>query len=108
MQGYLARRGAVRTACGVCVYGPFARCAQVSFKAAANKHVLPVACRAAKTTPAPAASSSTGQPQPPIGALTAEVTRDKVKAALIRLANNDAFVNLLAQELRTVGLLQYQ
>jgi hypothetical protein len=35
------------------------------------------------------------------------MTRDKVKAALIRLANNDAFVNLLAQELRTVGLLQY-
>jgi hypothetical protein len=29
-----------------------------------------------------------------------------VKAALIRLANNDAFVNLLSQELRTVGLLQ--
>jgi hypothetical protein len=68
--------------------------------------ILLVACRAAKTTPAPAVNSTTGQPQPPIGALSPEVTRDKVKAALIRLANNDEFVNLLAKELRTVGLLQ--
>ena len=34
------------------------------------------------------------------------MVHDKVKTALIRLANNEAFVNLLAQELRTVGLLQ--
>lgn len=63
-------------------------------------------CRAAKVTPAPAASSSGGQPQPPIGALSQDQVRDKVKAALIRLANNDAFVNMLARELKTVGLLQ--
>jgi hypothetical protein len=69
--------------------------------------------RAAKSTQSGgqlAASGSTGAlraaPQPPIGALSPEVVRDKVKAALIRLANNDAFVDAMAQELRTVGLLQ--
>lgn len=65
--------------------------------------------RASKSTPVPTASSSggpRGQPQPPIGALSPEMVHDKVKTALIRLANNEAFVNLLAQELRTVGLLQ--
>lgn len=63
-------------------------------------------CRAAKTTPVAAATTPGGQPQPPIGALNPDQVRDKVKAALIRLANNDTFVNQLAQELRTVGLLQ--
>lgn len=70
--------------------------------------------RAAKVTPSgptPAAAGSGGgaaraQPQPPIGVLSPEVVREKVKAALIRLANNDAFVDILAQEMRTVGLLQ--
>jgi hypothetical protein len=38
--------------------------------------------------------------------LSPEAIRDKVKTALIRLANNDAFVDSLAQELKTVGLLQ--
>lgn len=69
-------------------------------------YVLFVFCRAAKSTPAAPASSTGGQPQPPIGALSPDQVRDKVKAALIRLANNEAFVNSLAQELRTVGLLQ--
>jgi hypothetical protein len=38
--------------------------------------------------------------------LSPELVRDKVKAMLIRLANNDGFVDMLAQEMRTVGLLQ--
>lgn len=75
------------------------------------------ACRAAKQTPSgpnPSAAAAAaggsagarGQPQPPIGVLSPEAIRDKVKTALIRLANNDAFVDSLAQELKTVGLLQ--
>jgi hypothetical protein len=43
---------------------------------------------------------------PPLGALSPEALRDKVKALLIRLASNDAAVDLLAREMRTVGLLQ--
>uniref|UniRef100_A0A383W2F1 WH1 domain-containing protein n=1 Tax=Tetradesmus obliquus TaxID=3088 RepID=A0A383W2F1_TETOB len=74
--------------------------------------------RAAKQTPSgpnPSAAAAAaaggsagarGQPQPPIGVLSPEAIRDKVKTALIRLANNDAFVDSLAQELKTVGLLQ--
>jgi hypothetical protein len=89
-------------------------------------HICHLSCitlhanRAAKQTPSgpsPSAAAAAaaagagsaaarGQPQPPIGVLSPEAIREKVKTALIRLANNDAFVDSLAQELKTVGLLQ--
>eukprot|EP00879_Flechtneria_rotunda_P017530 GHRR01018379.1.p1 GENE.GHRR01018379.1~~GHRR01018379.1.p1 ORF type:complete len:298 (+),score=157.26 GHRR01018379.1:882-1775(+) len=72
--------------------------------------------RAAKTTPpaGPAAGGSASAggaarsqpPQPPLGVLSPEAIKEKVKTALIRLASNDAFVDMLAQEFKIVGLLQ--
>eukprot|EP00775_Hariotina_reticulata_P003775 gene3775-4034_t len=79
--------------------------APASTGAAAAVHA-PVAGSGALAPSVTTAAAPRGPPQPPLGVLSPEVAREKVKAMLIRLANNEGFVDMLAQEMRTVGLLQ--